>query len=422
MKQFTVPGFLITSNLYEVNTRQYTPEGTFRAFMKHLPRLQQMGVEILWFMPIYPIGFQGRKGTLGSYYSIKNFKEVNPEFGSLEDFKAMIGMIHGLGMKVIMDWVANHAAWDNNWTLTNPDFFERDDQGNFKTPYDWTDVIQINHANAHQQEAMIDAMAYWIRECNIDGFRADLAHLTPLEFWIKARTHLDKLKPNLVWLAETEERNYHDAFDISFTWKWMHATEDFLKSDGSISTLRSLLAGSSEEFGNELRMYYTSNHDENSWNGSEYEKYGVYAKALAVFANTYVHSVPLIYSGQEAPCQKRLHFFDKDEIDWSEKPALQSFYTVLLNLRKQNPVFRINGSLAFIESSQNVLAFIRSVDDHSIIVVLNLSRYRVDEVLHLSEASGIYNNIFTNELLELDQRLSISLEVGEFLVLAKVNP
>lgn len=422
MKQFKVPGFLSSSNIYEVNIRQYTPEGTFQAFMKHLPRLKEMGVEVLWFMPVHPIGSQNRKGTLGSYYSIKNFKEINPEFGSMQDFKSMIDLIHGLGMRIIMDWVANHAAWDNNWTLSNPDFFERDEKGNFKSPYDWTDVIQIDHSSVLQQDTMIDAMAYWIGECNIDGFRADLAHLTPLDFWIKARTQLDQLKPDLIWLAETEEPSYHKAFDISYTWKWMHATEDFFKTDFDINKLKVLLGEASAEFGNELRMYYTSNHDENSWNGSEYEKYGVYAKALAVFANTYPHSVPLIYSGQEIPCKKRLSFFDKDQLDWEEKPALHFFYAALLQLRNRNSVFSVNAGVTWINADESLLAFIRAHENDSVITVLNLSRQRIDEVFHLPEVGGVFNNIFSNELIEIDQRFHVRLEGGEFSVLEKVNP
>jgi len=420
MKQFNVPGFLISSNLYEVNTRQYTSEGTFKAFMEHLPRLQQMGVEILWFMPIHPIGIEKRKGTLGSYYSIKNFKEVNPEFGTLEDFKFMVKAIHDLGMKIIIDWVANHAAWDNNWTLTNPEFFEKDDQGNFKSPYDWTDVIQISHKNTQEQEAMIEAMSYWILECDIDGFRADLAHLTPLEFWIKARKQLDVLKPNLVWLAETEEPSYHNAFDISYTWKWMHATEEILKPGFNMHSLTSLLAAASSEFKSELRMYYTSNHDENSWNGSEYEKYGIYARALAVFTNTYVHSVPLIYSGQELPLKKRLSFFDKDEIGWDEKPALHFFYSLLLQLRKRDPVFKFNAGLSFIDSSLPVLAYKRSVGNHCVIVILNISQENINDELKLPDVSGVFNNIFSNELREVDGRLKISLEPGDYLVFEKI--
>lgn len=422
MKQFSVPGFLVSSNLYEVNTRQYTPEGTFEAFVRHLPRLKEMGVKILWFMPIHPIGIEKRKGSLGSYYSIKNFKEVNPEFGTLEDFKSMIEIIHSLDMKIIMDWVANHAAWDNNWTLTDPDFFEQDEAGKLTSPYDWTDVIQINHKNVEQQDAMIAAMSYWITECDIDGFRADLAHLTPLAFWIKARTLIERLKPNLIWLAETEETSYHEAFDISYTWKWMHATEEFVRSDFDVQKLVALLAEASRDFGNELRMYYTSNHDENSWNGSEYEKFGIYARAFAVFASTYIYSVPLIYSGQELPSKKRLSFFDKDQIDWDEQPALHSFYSLLLQLRARNPVFMSNVGLSFIDNSNGILAYSRTDGSNCVIVVLNISRVGIDEVLTLPEIEGVFNNIFTNELSQLQGNLSINLAPGEYLVLEKIFP
>ena len=225
-KSFKRADWLATTNIYEVNTRQYTSEGTFIAFSKELPRLKDMGVEALWFMPIHPIGKINRKGKLGSYYSIMDFKAVNSEFGTADDFKDLIKKAHGLGMKVIMDWVANHAAWGNVWTIDHPEYFERDDNGNFKPPYDWTDVIQIDHSNETEQDAMIDAMKFWVTDFDIDGFRADLAHLTPLEFWKKARTAIEPLKPGLFWLAETEEINYHEVFDASFTWEWMHSTEE----------------------------------------------------------------------------------------------------------------------------------------------------------------------------------------------------
>jgi alpha-amylase len=210
--------WIATTNIYEVNIRQYSAEGSFNAFSKSLPRLKDMGVEVLWFMPIHPIGKINRKGTLGSYYSIADFKAVNPEFGTADDFKNLVKLAQDMGMKVIMDWVANHAAWDNVWTKDHPEYFVQDEAGNFKPPYDWTDVIQIDHHNIAEQDAMIDAMQYWVTEFDIDGFRADLAHLTPLAFWHKARTAIEPLKANLLWLAESEEVNYHEVFDATFTW------------------------------------------------------------------------------------------------------------------------------------------------------------------------------------------------------------
>ncbi|RYG29406.1 MAG: alpha-amylase, partial [Chitinophagaceae bacterium] len=178
MKEFNAPNYLNNSNIYEVNIRQFTPEGTFEAFANHLPRLKEMGVDILWLMPIHPIGIPHRKGSLGSYYSISNHQAINPEFGTMADFDNLVSKIHELDMKVILDWVANHAAWDHVWTIQHPQYFVRDEFG-FKSPFDWTDVIQLDHRNEEQQEAMINAMRFWVEERNVDGFRADLAHLTP---------------------------------------------------------------------------------------------------------------------------------------------------------------------------------------------------------------------------------------------------
>lgn len=329
MVRFATPGFLTGAVIYEVNIRQYTPEGTFRSFQAHLPRLKQMGVDILWFMPIHPIGVLHRKGSLGSYYSIRDHKAVNPEFGSDQDFRDLVQACHQWGFKVMLDWVANHVSWDSAWAKNRPDFI-RSSNGMFVSPFDWTDVLQIEHQHPAQQEAMIDNMAYWIHHFDIDGFRADLPHLVPLDFWIKARTKLDSLKPSLIWLGETEEENYTQVFDITFTWKWMHATETVLKHTADISTLTQCLR---QDPLKGYRLYFTSNHDENSWNGTEFEKYGVYAMALAVFSALYPGSVPLVYSGQEIPNHIRLPFFDKAQLHWNQVLLMESFYTTLFRIR-----------------------------------------------------------------------------------------
>ncbi|MEX0637001.1 MAG: alpha-amylase family glycosyl hydrolase, partial [Ferruginibacter sp.] len=259
-------------------------------------------------------------------YSIKDFRDVNPEYGNKYDFKQLIERTHALGMKVILDWVANHAAWDNVWTIDHPDFFEQDETGRFKSPYDWEDVIQLNHQHPLQQQTMIDAMKYWIVDFDIDGFRADLAHLTPLPFWINARQQITSLKKDLIWLAETEDIPYHQAFDISFTWQWMHASEAYCKGQKSFRDLLQTLAHYKIDFPEKaLRMYFTSNHDENSWNSTAYEKYGINVKALSVFNATW-YGIPMIYSGEEAGLNKRLFFFDKDPINWEVNPSLHGFY------------------------------------------------------------------------------------------------
>lgn len=406
--------WIANSNIYEVNIRQYTPEGTFDAIAKSLPRLKDMGVEILWIMPIHPIGKPHRKGTLGSYYSVADFKAVNPEFGTAADFKNLIKKAHKSGMKVIMDWVANHAAWDNVWTKEHPDFFVRDEAGNFKPPYDWDDVIQIDHSNMAEQEAMIDAMKYWITDFDIDGFRADLAHLTPLEFWKKARTAIEPLKPDLFWLAESEEINYHEVFDCTFTWEWMHATENFYKGNTNLTSLYDILSKYNTVFPETAyRMYFTSNHDENTWNGTTREKYGDMAKALSVFNCTW-NGIPMIYSGEELPNEKRLRFFDKDVIEWTGTCALHDFYKTLLNLRKENASLRAADAAVttfhiITEGNKNMMAYLRKNDDAEVLVFINLSNEQSGFTIKDVLINGNYTNVFgkAESILEVDTYLKI---------------
>src|SRR5688500_3612468 len=214
------------TNIYEVNVRQYTQEGTFRAFEKELPRLKDMGVEILWFMPITPISKEKRLSVLGSYYACSDYTAINPEFGDLADFKALVQAAHSLHMKVIIDWVANHTGWDHIWTKQHPEYYRRDMHGNFFDPHGWADVIDLNYDHPVLHKAMISAMEFWVRECNIDGFRCDMAMLVPLNFWRSARTHLDSIK-KLFWLAECEEINYHEVFDATYAWKLLHKMEAY---------------------------------------------------------------------------------------------------------------------------------------------------------------------------------------------------
>ncbi len=405
--------YLSVANIYEVNLRQYTKEGNIAAFMEHLPRLKEMGVEILWFMPLHPIGKINRKGSLGSYYSSSNFFELNPEYGTAADFKNMVKVIHELGMKVIIDWVANHAAWDNNWTITNPDFFVRADNGQFLSPYDWTDVIQIDHNNEAAHDAMRSAMCFWVNEFDIDGFRADLAHLTPLRFWIKARQVTEAIKPDLIWLAETEEPDFYQAFDIVYAWRWMHKTESYFKNGWTLDSLHEVLNEEKRMYPENARqLFFTTNHDENSWNGTEFEKYGVYAKALAVFSFFYPSSVPLIYSGQEIPNQKRLTFFDKDELNWNENLELHEFYKTLISQRKK---ISIDTDISFISTDKKLLAFKRNSQQNMLLVFLNLDSMPISVDYENNEALS-FENIF--DAAEIINQSSIQFELmpGDFKV------
>lgn len=423
MYPFQPPVFLHSSNIYAVNLRQYSNEGSFKAFQQQLPRLKDMGVEILWFMPVYPIGKVKRKGTLGSYYSISNFTTTNPEFGPEQDFKALVEEAHRFGMKVILDWVANHAAWDNVWTIDHPEYFEKDASGNFKPPYDWDDVIQIDHSNDAQKKAMTDAMLYWIREFDIDGFRADLAHLTPLPFWMNARQEASQLKSDLVWLAETEDISYHQAFDISFTWQWMHATEEYCKAKKSFADLLHVLDQYNHSFPTQaVRMWFTSNHDENSWNGTAFEKYGSFVKALTVFNATYP-GIPLVYSGEESGLNKRLKFFDKDVIQWSLPSPWVHLYRQLFALRRSHPVFA-QGTQSSVEwlpgaAEKNIIAFKRQFEAQELIVLINMNSQ--DEVYTFDEAAlSLYNpcEVDGNEY-DKKEGTGLYLSSGGFILLEK---
>lgn len=423
--QYLHPSWSYDTNIYEVNVRQYTSEGTFIAFQKHLPRLKEMGVEILWFMPITPISIKDRKGTLGSYYAVQDYTAINPEFGSLQDFIELVKYAHHLGFKIIVDWVANHTGNDNVWIQQHPDFFCYDVSGQIIHPHGWEDVSELNYGNDEMQWAMVNAMKFWINTCDIDGFRCDMAHLVPLEFWRKARTELQGTKPGLFWLAECEEANYHEVFDATYTWKWMHITEEFCKKKIDLKSLFSVLQEYDHSFSKEaFRVYFTSNHDENSWNGTEYEKYGGAAKALAIFSCTW-NGIPMIYSGQELPNNKRLCFFDKDRIEWNEC-QLHDFYKTLLHLRKTNSALRAADSNVVTyrmetNNDDRIFAFVRKNGDDEVLVLLNLSAEKIELKIFGNILKGKFIEIFDEKEVELSDKQDFELEPWGYQVYEKVK-
>jgi alpha-amylase len=394
-----------STNIYEVNLRQYTSEGTFKAFATHLPRLKDMGVEVIWLMPITPISVKNRKGTLGSYYACSSFVNTNPEFGSIEEFKQLVENIHALGMKVIIDWVANHTGWDHEWTISHPDYYSQDSTGNFVPPVEnWEDVIHLNFYNHNLRLAMIDAMKFWVEECKIDGFRCDMAMLVPVDFWHQARTVLDQIK-KLFWLGEFDQWNeeiYAHVFDVSYTWHWMHKSEVYYQKERKINELdKALNSYQLKKPFQHIRSFFTSNHDENSWNGTEYEKYGKMAIPLAVFSCTW-NGIPLIYSGQELPNTKRLQFFDKDEIQWTANPELHQFYKTLLLLRKEHPAL-LAGHKEVItwriatDHPDQLFCFARKNKERELIVVLNFSDQQINFSLRDLRIRGEFLNVINGD-------------------------
>ena len=373
------------TNIYEVNLRQYTPEGSFAAFGRHLPRLRDMGIEVLWFMPITPISQDRRKGSLGSYYACSDYMATNPEYGSLDDFKQLVKDAHGMGFKVLIDWVANHTGWDHRWTKEHPDYYRKNQEGQFYEAHGWEDVIDLNYDNPQLRQAMISAMEFWIDQCDLDGFRCDMAMLVPLDFWREARTALDKRK-QLFWLAECEEVAYHEVFDATYTWKFLHRMEAVRRKEYGPAGLDEVLQEYAASFPTEaLRAYFTSNHDENSHSGSEYERMGDEARLFAVLCCTW-NGVPLIYSGQELPNYKRLQFFEKDPIEWKAEQdpaawkgafALHDFYKRLLGLRRRNAALQAGrpDSVQRLHTKADDRSFIfrRTNGGDEVLVLLNLS-------------------------------------------------
>lgn len=421
---FTPVNWSFSTNIYEVNLRQYTHEGSFAAFGKELPRLRDMGVEVLWFMPITPIATEKMKGTLGSYYACSDYTTTNPEFGSVADFKALVEAAHQLGFKVIIDWVANHTGWGHVWTRSHPEYFRKNERGEFYDKNGWDDVIDLDFDNAAMRHELIEAMRFWVRECDIDGFRCDMAMLVPLDFWKDARRILDQDK-KLFWLAECEESNYHEAFDATYTWEWMHKSAAYARHETDMHGLDSLLWKYNHHFApTAFRTYFTSNHDENSWNGTEYEKYGDAAKALAVFSATW-NGIPMLYSGQELPNLKRLKFFDKDPIEWNGQYALHDFYKTLLTLHKTNPALRagdldVTTHRVRTNRDKEIFAFIRKHDDHEVLVILNLSANPdIPFTIHDKFVRGEFTEVFDGSIQDFTSNHSTTLPAWGYKVYTK---
>jgi alpha-amylase len=422
-KNLIHPKWSYSANIYEVNLRQYTLEGTFEAFSKNLPRLKDMGVEILWFMPITPISNLGRLGTLGSYYAVKNYSETNPEFGTVSDFKNLVKEAHGLGFKVIIDWVADHSGNDHNWLTDNPEYYCYDDNSQVIHPHGWTDVALLNYDNSELRVSMIEEMKFWIKECDIDGYRCDMAHLVPLDFWIQAKKKLSKYKENLFWLGECEEPEYHEVFDATYTWRWMHASEEFYHGKMNLQSLLTVLYKAETEFpSNALRTYFTSNHDENSWNGTEYEKYGDSVRLMAVFSCTW-NGIPMIYSGQELPNYKRLKFFEKDAIEWNGFFGMHDFYKTLLILRSSNKSLRagdlnVRTKIVSHPDDHRVFSYLRANGDAQVLVVLNFSSEEIN--FQVKEVRGVFRNVFGGNDVNFDKEDHVQLVPWGYLVFEKL--
>lgn len=420
------PAWSTNASIYEVNIRQFTPEGTFAAFQKHLPRLKAMGIDIIWLMPIHPIGIKNRKGSLGSYYAVKDYRGINPEFGSKEDFQNLVNEAHRLGMKLIIDWVANHTSPDAVWVEQgHKDWYTLDSTGNLQPSLgtDWWDVADLNYDNSAMRAEMIACMKYWLTDFNIDGYRCDVADWVPVDFWEQARKELDQIKP-VFMLAEAENPLHHIAsFDMSYGWEFHHIMNDIARGKKNATDLFRYFDQEKSNYGpNAYRMQFTSNHDENSWNGTEKERMGDARFAFAVMAAT-INGMPLVYNGQETSLDKRLRFFDKDTIDWT-KMNLVDFYTKLLTLKERNEALwngTYGGELTFVSSAENTnyVVYSRKKGNNQVLVFINLSNAPISINYHSCEINGKYKNLFTGKKVKLKSSGTQELTPWGYCVLSK---
>jgi glycosidase len=389
------------ANIYEVNIRQFSEEGTFKAFESKIPELRELGVGILWLMPIHPIGEVNRKGTLGSYYAVKDYFDVNPEFGTKDDFRSLVATAHANGMAVILDWVANHTAWDNPIAASNPEFFEKDSTGAFTPPRgtDWSDVIQLDYRVPGTHDFMASAMRYWVEEFDIDGYRCDVADMVPIEFWNRIRVELDAIKP-VFMLAEAENPAHHvSAFDMSYAWEMHHTMNRVASGENDASAIFDQLDAESQRFpAHAYRMLFTSNHDENSWNGTEFERLGDGVRAFAVLSST-LYGMPLVYNGQEYGNPKALDFFEKDLVQRPDT-SFFGFYRTLLNLNRTNHALfngRYGGAPKRLETGNDaqVVAFVRESGVHRVVVIVNLSPEPARFAIRSPYLNGTFSDAFS---------------------------
>lgn len=411
------PSWIMQGNVYEVNVRQYTPQGTFKAFAKHLVRLHEMGVQTLWFMPINPISRAERKGSLGSYYAVSDYTAINPEYGTMEDWKALVKQAHEMGFKVMIDWVPNHSGADHYWLQKHPDFYVKDDKGKPVSQFDWTDTRKLNFANAELRDTMIAQMKFWITETGIDGFRCDYAVGPSRAFWKDCLTQLHQAKQGLFMLAEADSAWLHEVgFDATYAWPEFHTTKKIAAGKTNALAIDSVLAFADSTLpANALRLYFTSNHDENSWNGADFSTMpGASHAPFAVLSQTIKRSIPLVYSGQEEPVLHAIKFFDKDPMEFREYKR-EMMYKMLNRLRMNNPALAANASFTKLKTGndEHIYAFFRQAGTNVVVVLLNLSNDAQDFDLSAADRKQIDGKYYymgdpkKSQLMTLPEHVSL---------------
>ncbi|MBU4538147.1 MAG: alpha-glucosidase C-terminal domain-containing protein [Weeksellaceae bacterium] len=418
------PEWVKNATLYELNVRQFSEEGSFKAVEKQIPRLKKMGIDIIWLMPVHPIGTVNRKGSLGSYYSVKDYLGINPEFGSEADFRNLVRAIHEHGMYVILDWVANHSSWDNALATEHPDWYARSRNGEFQsTPWrDYDDIIAFDYRKPELRRYMTEALKFWVREYDIDGYRCDVASFVPVDFWENARAELEDLKP-VFMLAEAEDKELHrKAFDATYNWTLWNILHQIAVSNKSVRSLsEAYIAEHLSIFPKEgIRLNFTDNHDKNSWEGNQYSNFGTALKAVTVFT-VMMDGMPLVYNGQEAGLDRSLKFFERDPIVW-KRDENETLYTTLFGLKHKNQALW-NGSRGgemvriMNDRMDQVISFVREKNGDKVLTFINLSKENVTVNFDTSLDAGVYENLFTGQSQQVLQKVTLTMKPWEYVVL-----
>lgn len=423
------PEWSYSAILYEMNIRQFTTEGTFRAASERLPFLRSIGVDAIWLMPIYPIGEEDRKGSLGSYYSIRDYKGVNPEFGSEADLRDFITKAHALGIKILFDWVANHTARDARWISERPvDWYERDSEGRAKVPWDWSDTAKLNYANREVWRGQIDAMRYWVEQFGIDGFRCDMAMLVPIEFWQEASAELHAIKSDIFMLAEAEEDNlFEGAFNMSYQWNIHHIMCDIAKGARRVWDMRNAMHAERQRYPREaMRLSFTSNHDENSWSGSEQSRFGRALEVMTAMTFLMPSTMPLIYTGQEVGYDHSFAFFDRDPIpeELYKEGYATELYRRLADLKHSQRALdsgERGGDVIEIENNAKdcMMTFVREVDGSRVVAIVNLSPYTIHADFRTGIYAGEYRDAISGERVILDEHVERDIAPWHYQILVK---
>ena len=423
------PEWSYSAVLYEMNIRQLTPEGTLKAAEAKLEFLRSIGIDAVWLMPIYPIGKEQRKGSLGSYYSIADYCAVNPEFGSMADFDSFVAKAHALGIKVLIDWVANHTSRDAVWLRTKPaDWYEREADGAAKVPWDWTDTAKLDYSNRAVWRGQIEAMRFWVERHDVDGFRCDMAMLMPIEFWQEASAVLRAVKPDIFMLAEAEELNLFDrAFDMGYAWEIHHMMCDIAKGARRVWDLRNTLYADREKYPPlAMRMMFTSNHDENTWSGSEFTRFGDALDVMTALTFLWEAAMPLIYTGQEIGFDRSFAFFDRDPIvDYrpDRHTELYRRFVALKHGEKALQAGERGGRMIEIENNAKdcIMTFVRETDDSRVVALLNLSPYTIHADFNTGIYAGRYIDAMSGEETELPAHVERDMAPWSYTVLRKAH-